>query len=357
MTTRRGDRAVIAADLGLVYAGAPGLVAVTTLPNRATVFFPTAKTVEMAAYIAAAAAAENVYAAVATLGARPARGRGGAADTVALPGLVLDLDIAGPGHADVSGRLPLLADFRQALALVESMPLPPTAIYQTGHGLLVRFLLREPLVFASPGERVSAADLSHRWNAHAVALGRDRGCHVDNVGDLARLTRIAGTVNRKAAPVPVQVVECRPERRYRPEEVAEALPPRPAPLPLPVPALRPLRPPHLEGRETPAEAFSRLVSWAEILEPYGFSQMRDTARAAHWRHCSASTPAGTPSASTDHDGVPVLVVFSESAAATTGLPVGPGHRLTKFRCWSILNYGGDEATAARALRAMARTAS
>ncbi len=357
MTGCHGDQDAIAADVELVYAGCPGLIAVTTLPDRATRFYPSTEMAKMATYIAAASATQNTYTMVCTLGTRPARGRGGAADTVALPGLVLDLDIAGPAHADVSGRLRLPADPHEALAVLDQMPLAPTEILDTGHGLLARFLFATPMVFTTGEERANAADLSRQWNAHAVDLGRARGLHVDDVGDLARLARLAGSWNRKAEPVPVRVVEVHPRRRYRPQELAEALPARRAPTAPPAPAQSPIRAPHPDTGESPAEAFSRLVSWAEILEPHGFSLMRDADRAGYWRHYSASSPAGTPSASTDVNGVPVLVLFSESAAAATGLPVGAGNRLTRFRCWSILNYGGDEAAAARALRTMARSAS
>ena len=270
-------------------------MAVTTLPDRQTRFFPTTELVEMVAYITAAAG-QNLYSMVCTIGPRPARGRGSAADAVALPGVVLDIDVGGPAHADVAGRLPLPADYHEALALVDEMPLPPTAIYDTGHGLLVRYLFTAPLVFTAAGPRAAAADLSARWNTLAVDLGRAHGWHVDNVGDLARLTRVAGTWNSKAEPVPVRVVERHPGRRYRPEELAEALPPRPAPTPPPAPAQTPIRAPHLDRQETPAEAFSRLVTWDEILTPAGFTPLGDT---GYWRHWAATSPAGTPSASTD----------------------------------------------------------
>ena len=86
-----------------------------------------------------------------------------------------------------------------------------------------------------------------------------------------------------------------------------------------------------------------------------FTHMYDHGDVGHWRHYAATSPAGTPSATTGARGTPVLVVHSESAAAVAGLPIGAGHKLTKFRTWATLNYGGDESAAARALRNLART--
>ncbi|MGI8752099.1 MAG: hypothetical protein ACR2MN_07265 [Acidimicrobiales bacterium] len=290
------------------------------------------------------------------MAARPAHGRGGEADTLALPGLVLDIDVAGAGHADVAGRLPLPANRAEALAIVAAMPVLPTMVVDTGHGLLVHYLFDRPMVLGTDEKRANAKALSARWNAHAVELGRTRGVHVDNVGDLARLRRVAGTWNRKGEPVPVRVVERHTHRRYRPADLAAALPAVPVSPPPPRAPQRPIRAPRPGGGETPAEAISRCVTWGQILEPAGFTEMGTRGNVTYWRHPAASSPRGTPSATTDH-GAPVLVVFSESAAAATGLPSGPGHKLTKFRTWAHLHYGGDEAEAARALRAMARRAS
>jgi hypothetical protein len=113
------------------------------------------------------------------------------------------------------------------------------------------------------------------------------------------------------------------------------------------------RRPRVGGGESPAEAFSRLVSWAEILEPVGFVFMYEHDGTGYWRHPAATSPPGTPSATTDH-GAPVLVMWSESAGSMTGLPCGAGRRLTRFRTWAVLNHHGDEAEAARAIRRIAR---
>ena len=345
----------IAEDLHRIYPGVPGLVAVTCLPGGASRFFATTELDRAARHAARMARTHNVYAMVSTLATPPAAGRGGAGDAVALGSVVLDVDCAGPGHAEVSGRL-TLPDREEALALLAALPVPPSVLIDTGHGFLARWLLAEPVVIADGTDRRRAVDLAQGWNRLAGRLWADHGCHLDNVGDLARLTRVAGTYNRKREPVvPVQVVEAHPGCRYRPEDLARHVP---APA-LAAPAPRRLQPPirpRLAGAESPAEAFARVVSWADILEPAGFVLMYDRGDIGYWHHQASTSGRSSVSATTDV-GAPVAVVHSESAAAATGLPAGPGRKLTRFRTWSWLHFGGDERAAARALVELGRRSS
>ena len=356
------SRAAVRSWLDLLYSGAPGWVSAVTLPGGQSRFFTTEpEGLDRAVgYLARMATTTNVYTGCCTLIREPVSGRGGASEALAVPALWADLDVAGDGHAEVTGRLPL-PDRDQALMIIAGLP-APTAVVDSGHGWQVWWLLDKPMLITdklhginNKGMEATDKDLVRRWGLTLAELGRRVGFHVDRVGDLARILRPPGTVNRKRKPVPVRLVECHPQRRYSPQELAGHCVDMPAPSPAPRAAQRPIRPRPARG-ESPAEAFGRLVSWEDILEPAGFTLMSEHGDAGYWRHPSATSPKGTPSATTDANGVPVLVVFSESAAAATQLPVGAGHRLTKFRVWSLLHYGGDEAAAARALRAMAKGA-
>ncbi len=273
-------------------------------------------------------------------------------------GLWADLDIAGPAHRwDESRGLRLPASAEEAMSIAEDITLPPTAVVDSGHGLQVWWLFATPLVFASDDDRAGGAALSAAFGSTLVELGRRRGLHVDDVSDLARILRPPGTVNRKAGldPVPVRLVECHPERRYNVADVQDVLL-APDLTPLPTrPPQRPIRAPN-DDCESPAEAFSRLVTWGTVLEPAGFGLMYDHGGAGYWHHPASTTGPRSVSATTDAHGAPVLVVHSESAAAATGLPGGPGHRLTGFRVWAVLNFGGDESAAARSLRNLGRGA-
>jgi hypothetical protein len=346
--------AVIRDWLRLAYAAVPGYLSAFALPDGTSAFFPTDKLDDAATYIARRAANANVYVGCAALANPPRTGRGSASDTIALVGLWCDLDIAGPGHkwGDESRReLRLPADRAEALSILDDLGLEPSAVIDSGHGLYGWWLFDEPIVFASDAERQAAANLSATFGRTLIEHGRRRGLHIDNVSDLARVLRAPGTVNRKTDPVPVRLVECHGDRRYMPADLRAVCV---APDPLCAATQKSAPRVHTHGGESPAEAFCRLVSWGEILEPAGFTCMFEHGDVGYWRHYAATSPAGTPSATTGAKNTPVLVVHSESAGAVTGLPVGGGHRLTKFRAWAILNHGGDESAAARSILDLAR---
>jgi putative DNA primase/helicase len=129
------------------------------------------------------------------LGAR----RGGDSDCHALPGLWVDIDIAGANHKTDAAVLP--PDEGAAVELLASFALPPTVVVHTGGGLHAYWLF---------GEMLPAADVAAllpRWGATWQRLAGERGWHIDNVWDLARVLRLPGTWNRKGDPTPVSILE------------------------------------------------------------------------------------------------------------------------------------------------------
>src|SRR5215475_8943223 len=71
--------------------------------------------------------------------------RGGASMCASIPGLWLDVDIAGPAH-----KLPNLPVDRDAVrALIGRFPLQPTALVNSGHGLQVCWLFKDPFAAAA----------------------------------------------------------------------------------------------------------------------------------------------------------------------------------------------------------------
>lgn len=345
------DRQAIHEDLYRSFSDVPGYVAITVLPGGRTRWFPTDELDQAAAYATAAARRCNVYTCVATHNAALGHGRGGAADAWAIPAAFLDIDVLGVGHKNVGGRLPLCATKHDALALVDELPLKPTSIRDTGGGLLVEYKFAKAIVIDNEEDRRQTKAFLDGWNDLAIEIGKLRMIAVDKTSDAARLRRISGTLNHKAtSPRQVRVVEEHPDRTWTVEAIRACIPkPEPGepPEPKPIRARR-------VGDESPAELFTRAVEWDQILEPHGFVKMYEHGAAVYWRHAAASSPAGTPSAATNPNGSPVLVVFSESASAATKLPIGAGAKLTKFRAWAILNHDGDLKAAASAIRAIGR---
>lgn len=293
----------------------------------------------------------------------PTRGRGGAADTAALVGVWADIDIAGPGHKhpdDAELRLP--ADVDEALHLLDDVGLQPTKVLHTGGGLQVWWLLHEPWVFESSAERAEAGALVAAWGDTLVELGRRRGLHVDQVGDLARILRPAGTWNRKANREHVAVrnlVDDGPRHYLADIEDALVAPSRDARDAEP----RPRPPESSAGRTSPADVFARHVTWAQLLEPHGWRRFEHSngaaalgsscptcgARVELWSHAGVELNRGRPdhvSATACH----VVYVFSSNPA--TRLPANKP--LTPFRLWSLLEHNGDMSAAARTLLATAR---
>lgn len=117
-------------------------------------------------------------------------GRGRADDSIALPALMQDLDLRGPGH--VAGNYP--ETFADLLALIEDVGMPSTSAWvDSGHGRYSVWRLKAPGLDMQ--ESATAVRELHRAMIDAAAK---RGWKIDNTSDLARIYRMPGTTNRKA---------------------------------------------------------------------------------------------------------------------------------------------------------------
>ncbi len=128
-------------------------------------------------------------------------------DIACVPGLWADVDVRDPVHAEPN-LPPSLDVVRSFLA---TLPLVPSVVVFTGHGLLGWWLFREPFFVDCDADREKIATLSARWQAY---LRERLGFAMDATHDLARLTRPAGVVNRKAAPPVATRIVAENERRY-----------------------------------------------------------------------------------------------------------------------------------------------
>ncbi len=81
--------------------------------------------------------------------------RGDEKDVVAMPGVFLDVDIAGPAHK--GSKYP--PDEDAALKIVKAMPLAPTFVLRSGHGYVVGWLFEH----VEPTTK-DVKTLSDRWN-------------------------------------------------------------------------------------------------------------------------------------------------------------------------------------------------
>lgn len=321
------------------YAGLPGLVQVCCTGDWIGQFFATTQAGLWAAAQYAAQLdrrePQGIYVRATTLRERPAR-RGGADDTGAVPYLWADVDYGLDGHKRDADKLPLppTADAARLVIAESGMP-EPTVLVHSGGGLYPLWRLDTPVDLAT------AADLSERvqlaLKRASVARGWDYGT---GVGDLARVLRLPGSVNRKTDTLrPCLVVGgtgalC----------VPAAVPARPsveratATAGHQLPEQRPYDPGRGDG---PLDALAARMSWADLLEPAGW-QLVGTEPDGAERWLRPGDPTSSYSARAfEHN----LVVHSESA----GLPAGAGQRLTKGRLFAHLHYGGSASEAAKDL--------
>ena len=181
--------------------------------------------------------------------------RGSEASATLLPALWADLDVAGPGHS--SDRLP--PDREAALRLLETIPRPPSIIVDSGGGLHVYWLLREPLILVTDADRQAAKHLVERLQGALREAAAEHGWGVDHTANLAQLLRLPGTLNHKterARPVRVDffpLAHQLDDFRYRPQDFD----PLPDPPPAPVAPALPSRARH---DDRPAAGFAKVLA-------------------------------------------------------------------------------------------------
>jgi hypothetical protein len=267
--------------------------------------------------------------------------RGGADGTGAAIALVTDLDIDGPGHANVPGRLPLPPDIATGQRIFDGLP-RPSLIVNTGGGQHLWWLLDEPATDDPVG-------LLDAWAERVVWAGGRGAFHVDKP-DPARVLRVAGTHRRKSG-LDVNRVEIVGEIgwRYGWRELLEALP---APEPSPAPPPRSTSPRNGRLLEPGPIAAVSMLTWAEILEPLGwtftgYGPMGRGVTAELWLRPGDSASAYSLKCLPDGP----AVAWSDNC----GLPVGRGQRLNKWRVYVALHHPGEtEGSVASQIRARSK---
>lgn len=119
--------------------------------------------------------------------------RGCARDVVCIPGLWVEVDVAGGAHGDA--RKVYFPSKESALELLRAgLPVAPTAVVDSGGGLHAYWLFREPWVFSDQDDNDHAAAVMRGWQGF---IRRQTSYAIDSTHDLARVLRVPGTSNRK----------------------------------------------------------------------------------------------------------------------------------------------------------------
>ena len=308
-----------------------------------------------------ASRSQSIYLRVCTLQEIPPKGsRGGVDDSLVLPGLWADVDFGTIGHKHDAKThrcgLVLPPDAGEARRIVLQSGLPePTLWVKSGGGLYPWWLFEQPVLIGDDNRQLLTA-LSSNWQQ---ALGRSATrlgyCYGTGVGDLARVLRLPGTVNRKAGlERPCRVIE-----DTGPEYLVEEL----------HAALASVRPQEASQSSTMTATIDMLPSGeAKLgLANHGIFgvldqhvSFADLLSCADWVACTEehaksishcfTRPGGPTNPCSAHvltAHPQVLVNWSESS----GLPVGKDQKLTKARVFAHLWHGGDLSAAAQDLLA------
>lgn len=145
---------------------------------------------------------ENVYFGLGLLGNPPKRGRGKYADIDAISCFWIDLDyVHEEAHKPKPRGKKLPPTEADARKLLDEIPVKPSIITHSGHGLQAYWLFKKPIKFTNRESRNQVAQLSEQWNATVRAVAEKHGWTIDATHDLTRVFRVPGTVNYKGEPV------------------------------------------------------------------------------------------------------------------------------------------------------------
>jgi putative DNA primase/helicase len=278
-----------------------------------------------------------------------ADGRGRDSDSISFPGLWADIDLAGPGHKTTK---PLPADEAAARLIIEEAGLPePTLWVHSGGGLYPYWLLDQPYQVKQDPDKISALqELSSGWQRclgeAAERLGLFYGTQC---GDLSRVLRVPGTVNRKAdLERPCRIID-QSGRLYSITELVEAFTEASAKLRVADDRGSYDRVPTPVEGSTPFDVFESETGWDHqlLLGGADWRVHHNQGGTTYWTRPGKRAIDGhsaTTGRAGDRDR---LYMFSD---ADTLIPAGGPY--TKGYVYALLHHNGDLSKAAKHLKSL-----
>lgn len=372
-THTAADIDLVRASLAFHYQDTPGLLSICSDADRWTGRRFTTDEVGIAAavrYIAEldTRAPKGIYAQVTTLREHPTRGRGGKDLAHGLTFLWADGDYGTTGHKPGLDDMPHPIDAAHVEEIVQSSGLPaPSGWWHSGGGYNPIWALAEPHTITDE-DRAAIEQFTMALQAVLGAAAYQHGCSWDTqIGNLDRLMRVPGTINRKTEPRPTgsypgtgevidladlraTVTRLEPDARALLEKAAaekrarqDARTGRTTPTPAPARATNGF--PRSTTGTGVFDILAATLTFRDILEPEGWTY-RGTASDGREKWLRPAGDAGA--AESEHSLVcddHVAVNWSERS----GLPVGQqpgGKKLTVPTLWAHLHYAGNEREAA-----------
>jgi hypothetical protein len=146
--------------------------------------------------------------------------RAKAHQVVMMTSVWLDIDVEHEAHQKKN----LPKTIEAAKQILAMMPVKPTFVIFSGHGLQAWWLFAEPIIIDSEEARARAARLMKGWNELLRRKAESFGLVVDSVHDLARLMRVPGTRNCKGKEAVDCVFHTDGDTRYLVEDLEDFLP-------------------------------------------------------------------------------------------------------------------------------------
>ncbi|MDK1344171.1 hypothetical protein QNO09_12830 [Streptomyces sp. 378] len=311
--------------------------------------------------------AKGVYVQSTTLREHPSKGRGGEDLTLGLTHLWADGDFGTVGHKPGPDDLPAPPDADAVAKVVAESGLPqPSGWVHTGGGCNPIWLLAENYLIRDEEDRTRVKTVTTGVQAILAAEAFRHGWSWDvEVGNLDRLMKIPGTVNRKEGmerptghmpgtgevfdfgTLAARIEELVPAARELLAQAAREKQERKAQRTgVAVPPPRRERPAGLRSGDGPLDVLADMLEFRDVLEPAGFTYVGQGGDGRQrWRRPTVAGDAPSSAYSLlcdDH----VAVNWSERA----DLPVGAqpaGRKLTIGTLYAHVNYAGDAAEAAR----------
>ena len=271
----------------------------------------------------------DVWYSIATRHANLGSRRGGTADCKHISCLWADIDIAGDGHASLN----LPETIEDAWKLLNTCPLAPSIVVNTGGGLHAYWLLAEPL------EHDPAVEILDRWATMWLNLADSQHWHLDNVFNMDRVFRLPNTYNWKTgAKREVPIIHWQPELRYGLDDLEPYLP---------VVAVQATTE-HVPwtGPPRPGDVLNVTVAATSILQRNGWTLQRtDRNGDQQWTRPGKDPKSGSSATYYAIDGH--VTIWSN---AIPGLDTRRPY--DTFGLFTLLEHGGDFTAASQALAAI-----
>ncbi len=178
-----------------IYKGCDeGYITLTLLPERKTLWFKLGELDNLEQAINKHNKKTNIYFGV-CLRKRilPNNLRGKDSDVSIITTLYADIDIKSKAHAQTA----LPNSVKEAADFLNSLPLKPTIIVNSGNGLHAYWLLDIPFKIQSANDQEYISSIFKGWSKVLSLKANEQDWKLDNVSDLARVLRVPGSINHK----------------------------------------------------------------------------------------------------------------------------------------------------------------